>query len=120
MKYDNLNKDNFWNELYEKYPLGMKVFCDWVDGYKKQNDWSNLFNAGYNMAGDWGTEGWGGSTTAPKYHDLPIAFQIGMWIEFVEDRGDCQWEIEDMLDIDWRGEIKGFIIEIDSQEKIKA
>ena len=30
-KLTNLTKENFWNELSQKYPKGMKVFCDWID-----------------------------------------------------------------------------------------
>lgn len=40
---ENLNKENFWDELYKKYPKGMKVFCDWIDEYKKQNNWDEFF-----------------------------------------------------------------------------
>lgn len=83
-----LTKENFWNELHEKYPLGMKRFCDWIDEYKKRVDWDKVFHVPQ-------YEVWVGSPTgfmkkiggqeispAPKYHDIPIGMQIGIFIQF--------------------------------------
>lgn len=67
-KPESLTKENFWNELYDKYPDKMKVFCSWVDEYKEKVNWEQLFgNAG------------------KKYHDLPIAMQIGIFIQFTTE-----------------------------------
>lgn len=71
---DNLNKDNFWNPMREKYPDAIDHFCKWVDEYKKSVNWDKLFGA--TARPDYVHE-------APKFHDLPIEFQfgiIGKWI----------------------------------------
>jgi len=65
MELTNLNKENFFNILYERYPLAMQEFCDWIDQYKIDCNWSEIF-------GD-----------KIKYHHLPIAMQIGIWVEFI-------------------------------------
>ena len=97
---ENLNKENFWNELYEKYPLGMKVFCDWIDEYKKKNNWKMLFNSNseYQNAD-------GKNAIAPKYHDLPLAMQIGIWIEFCSELSVHEWEVDDLCTYDWKADI---------------
>jgi len=63
----NLNKENFWNDLKKKYPDAVDHFCKWIDEYKKEVDWNNLF--GNNM-----------SQLNPqiKFHDLPIDMQNGI------------------------------------------
>ena len=30
---ENLGKENFWNEMKERYPKAVDVFCKWIDGY---------------------------------------------------------------------------------------
>ncbi len=73
MEIENLNKENFFNELTEKYPIAMKIFCDWIDEYKKEVDWDYLFNEG-EVKGDF--------KSAPKFHDLPYDMQSGIIIRF--------------------------------------
>ena len=114
-KTESLTKENFFNELYEKYPKGLQVFCDWIDRYKAENNWNKLFNADeigsdspYFVIGD----------EAPKFHDLPYAFQLGIWIEFVCERGGCDWEIEDMFTFNLRDDITAIIQIIDFDENI--
>jgi len=81
---DSLTKENFWNDLYSKYPGDMQIFCDWIDEYKKRVDWKILFNS-YVSCGKWGgCEGH--EPDAPKYHDLPKAFQIGIFMQFVAEK----------------------------------
>lgn len=75
-----LTKENFWNELQEHYPLGMKVFCDWIDIYKKVINWDLLFNR---------------ANVQPfsiKFHHIPYAFQLGIWYEFLADMGEDREE----------------------------
>lgn len=71
----NLTKENFFNEMKEKYPLAMKDFCNWIDKYKVQNNWDMLFNGGLQI-----TEHV--ETRAPKFHDLPFAMQIGIMAQY--------------------------------------
>lgn len=62
-----LTKENFWNDLHEKYPGGMAWFCQWVDEYKIKNP--AVFASGL------------------KFHDLPTAMQVGVFIEFTMSHG---------------------------------
>lgn len=65
----SLTKENFWNELQEKYPDLMKEFCEFIDAYKEKVGWAHLLGR------------------AVKYHDLPIEMQIGIFIQFTLERG---------------------------------
>lgn len=40
----NLNKENFFNAMAEKYPEAMQLFCDWIDAYKASINWVSVFN----------------------------------------------------------------------------
>lgn len=76
-----LTKENFFNEMLATYPKSMKRFCDWIDEYKKEVGWGNLF-------GEHETSNYGRimcSGIAPKFHHLPYAMQQGIWIEFAKD-----------------------------------
>jgi len=84
----NLTKENFWNDVYSKFPNATKLFCDWIDEYKKKNNWQGLFNGEVEIASyNWREESWSsyGKTNAPKYHNLPYAIQQGIWIEFADE-----------------------------------
>lgn len=61
---DNLNKENYWNEMQAKYPEAMQIFLDWIDKYKVKVGWANLFHHGI------------------KFHDLPFEFQNGVLARF--------------------------------------
>lgn len=70
--YESLTKENFWNEIMEKWPGEMNEFCYWINEYKKKVGWNVLFDI---------------YDTDPKhigikYHDLPIAMQIGIFYQF--------------------------------------
>ncbi len=77
MLLQNLTKENFFNQMQEKYPAAMKLFCAWIDDYKKENDWAVLFNSDSNWQ-----DSNGKNAPAPKYHDLPLAMQYGIWLQF--------------------------------------
>lgn len=76
---ENLTKENFWNEMMEKYPEQMKKFCDWIDDYKASVNWESLF--GTHKTTDGGRIVC--SYSAPKFHDLPFAMQLGIWAEYM-------------------------------------
>lgn len=79
---ENLNKDNFWNKQYQETPEAVQVFCDWIDQYKADVYWNELFNADYYKdASSESTE----KTEAPKFHALPLAMQIGILQQFAAD-----------------------------------
>lgn len=73
----NLNKENYFTkEWLKKYPKASKVFCDWIDKYKSEVDWVNLFNGrALGLA----------SIVAPKFHDIPIDMQRGIIARFFEE-----------------------------------
>lgn len=111
---ENLTKENFWNEMQEKYPKAMKKFCDWIDKYKSKHGWGRLFNAGYDSGYTLDRDSKMTTTQAPKYHELPIAFQYGMFIEFIGElyhsqgivgdvRKDLISVISNTLDIEEKG-----------------
>jgi hypothetical protein len=78
---ESLTKENFWNELMEKYPEQMKVFCAWIHEYKKRVNWDELFN-------DITLETIQGIVVerrSRKYHELPIAMQVGIFFQFMAE-----------------------------------
>lgn len=75
---NNLNKD-FWKEIEEKYPEAFKFFKDWLDQYKKEVNWDDLFN---NNLHHRRRHYW----SIIMFHHLPDAMQIGIFIEFMVDR----------------------------------
>lgn len=86
---ETLTKENFWNEMEQKYPKAMKHFNEWIDSYKKKNNWEILFNAGWyaGIATSYTKEGipynYFNKHQTPKYHELPIAMQFGIFIEYM-------------------------------------
>lgn len=68
----SLTKENFWNELFAKYPDLMKEFCTWIDEYKVRIGWPELIGSYI------------------KYHDLPIEMQVGIFVRWTMERGS--WE----------------------------
>jgi len=78
-----LSKAEFWNPLYEKYPQAVQVFCDWIDDYKKRVQWDDLFKEHLLPSKN---DPYVGETRTPKYHDLPLAMQVGIYIEFMQAR----------------------------------
>lgn len=78
----SLNKENFWNELTVKYPEQMKLFLNWVNDYKQRVNWDNIF-AGQNTGGQRKVLNFKTPvSSAPKFHDLPIAMQIGIFFQY--------------------------------------
>lgn len=75
---DSLTKENFWNRMKDLFPAEVEAFCKWIDDYKRRVDWEKLFNYGFPH---YAKQGWHN----PKYHDLPISMQVGIFFEFVAD-----------------------------------
>lgn len=85
---ETLTKENFWNEMEQKYPKAMKHFLEWVNSYKEENSWNQLFNSGKVGSGTYKSNDGLLITNytdvlAPKYHELPIAMQFGILIEYM-------------------------------------
>lgn len=77
---EKLTKENFWNALYEKFPGQVQQFCNWIDEYKKRVGWNLLFNSDSEYQNARGK-----NAPAPKYHDLPIAMQWGIFQQFCSE-----------------------------------
>lgn len=71
---ETLTKENFWDEMEQKYPKAMAHFKEWIDRYKSEHDWEDLFNHNTEYQ----------DTLAPKYHELPIAMQFGIFLEWAD------------------------------------
>lgn len=89
---ETLTKKDFWKPIERLYPEAFAVFSKWVDEYKIKNNWDTLFNAGiwhHRKKREENTIiGHYGHSAAPKFHDLPKAMQMGMFLEFCEDQLD--------------------------------
>jgi len=79
---DSLTKENFWNALYEACPSEIEQFCKWIDEYKKRVNWNKLFNSDSDYQNAQGK-----NAPAPKYHELPIAMQLGIFTQFAFEHG---------------------------------
>jgi hypothetical protein len=102
MKYEKLTKENFWDELYERYSA-VQVFCDWIDEYKKRVNWNVLFNGGIREYPY--VNGVIKFTDVPKFHDLPIAMQWGIFQQFCAENhpsgfGGIESTFEHPIDVD--------------------
>jgi hypothetical protein len=71
---EQLTLENFWNDAKARWPNATGNFCVWIDAYKEKHDWSRLFDFKYNG---------GGPVMRYKYHELPGAMQMGIFIEWV-------------------------------------
>jgi hypothetical protein len=79
--YQSLNKQNFWNDLHEQFPKSVDMFCKWIDDYKKGVQWDHMFRR------QTYTDHQSETSTIldfriAKFHDLPIAMQIGIIFQF--------------------------------------
>lgn len=73
---ENLNKENFWNDLHKKHPQAVDKFCKWIDEYKKRVGWDQLFMNEY-FTGK-------AEKRIPqiKFHDIPLEMQLGILGQF--------------------------------------
>lgn len=102
-----LKKEDFFNEMNSKFPKAMEEFCKWVDRYKEAVGWSMLFNSESNYQNAEGK-----NAPAPKYHNIPYAMQLGIWITNVtsfENSGDYLQIMLDDKDSKWYEDLEGMI-----------
>jgi hypothetical protein len=106
---DNLTKENFWNDLYEKYPGQMQMFCEWIDEYKKRIGWNDLFSMrNWSVIDDSPAESEDLKThkrgeievNTYKFHHLPIGMQIGIFIQYTIEIGQRYQMLEESGTID--------------------
>lgn len=100
-KLEDLNKINFWQAVEVLYPKATAYFKLWVDGYKADNDWDDLFNdhdMDKNRDIDFGNATY--SCQSPKFHDIPFAMQMGIFTQFLAEQGsEVETMVKDMKDI---------------------
>lgn len=85
----SLTKENFWNDMTELYPVPVKAFGAWIDEYKNRVGWHELFNCDKIL----------GPKYLPKYHDLPLAMQIGIFMQYAIESGDVIYVADSMSDL---------------------
>lgn len=105
----SFTKQNFFDEMMAKYPAGVKVFRDWLTEYKTRPDSYQVFHPCCSTHPD-----------NPDFHDLPGAMQVGIWIQFIMERGACSWEIEDLLDYDWKEDMAATFRMIEEEKEAGA
>lgn len=64
----------FWAELEARYPAGTDHFYNWVYNYKTSVGWDQLFQT--DKSGD-----------SLSYFDLPIAMQMGIFLQYASGQG---------------------------------
>jgi hypothetical protein len=64
----------FWDDLEAKYPTGTEHFYNWVVAYKDSVGWDHLFRPAK-------------SGELLSYFELPIAMQIGIFLQYAADQG---------------------------------
>lgn len=69
---DKMDKAGFWDPILAKYPEEFGDFAKWLDEYKRRVRWPVLFNNAY---------------IPTKYHDLPPAMQIGIFMQYTVESG---------------------------------
>jgi hypothetical protein len=69
--------------MEKKNPIATRDFFRWIDNYKVENNWCELFNEGFEFYHRQ-KEKMAFSET-PKFHHLPIAFQIGIIFQFMRE-----------------------------------
>lgn len=89
MKIENLNSE-FWKGMEEEYPEGIKIFNVWFEAYKIENDWIKLFGEDISTRIAPSIPHWS-DRLLPEFHELPIAFQVGIFDEFMcEQEGEIE------------------------------
>lgn len=84
-----LTKEGFWNEIEKKYPGYMEDFKAWIDKYKERVRWDELFGNVFP------------TTKKIKFHDLPTAMQIGIFIQYTTEAEGRFEFIEDFCEMSY-------------------
>lgn len=75
MIMNTMTKENFWNEIEQRWPGEFIEFKEWIDEYKKQVQWESLFPILPREH----------HYTAIKFHHLPDAMQLGVFIQYTKE-----------------------------------
>jgi hypothetical protein len=77
---NKMSKENFWNDIESRWAGGFEFFKQWIDDYKKEVGWEKLFG------------------TQIKYHDLPEAMQIGIFLQYTIEANGTRYHFEILED----------------------
>lgn len=78
---ESLTKENFWNDLHDRYPGAVDHFCKWIDQYKEEVGWKHLFHERYFN----GTDFFNNPDEIIKFHHIPFDMQVGIIIRYIEE-----------------------------------
>ena len=80
-----MTKANFWDKIQSEYPEEMGEFLSWLEEFKRRENWSDLFGQiGQAKPFPDGSINWADRL---KFHDLPNAMQIGIFIQYTIEQG---------------------------------
>lgn len=63
---NSLTHENFWKKMNEENPHIIKLFLEWIDGYKERIGWRKII-------------------PKAKFHELPIEMQLGILDRFKQE-----------------------------------
>ena len=92
-----MTKADFWDTLKAEYPDEFLDFALWIDEWKRREKWNELFGEGRLYANDVGQQL---IVRNVKFHDLPNAMQIGIFIQYTVETGAHPFHPEDELMMD--------------------
>ena len=117
---ERMNKANFWDKLETEYPEQMGDFKKYIDEYKRREDWANLF-PGRIIYGDDDVMGKYRQVIPVKFHDLPNAMQIGIFIQYTIENGDAAFMENPSNMQDYQnGILKWFFVEKSLSDREKS
>lgn len=94
MKNENLNKENFFDNLFKEFPDATQQFCDWIDAYKKEVGMDHWYRDDPDKEGE---------IKSIKFHDLPFEMQKGIIHRFAREKFGT-----DMVNFNMQGLMNGF------------
>lgn len=74
---ENLNKENFFDQMSEQFPDAMKHFHKWLGEYKLKVNWNDLLCAAYIRKGEIDV-----FYEPIKFHQLPFEMQLGIIMKY--------------------------------------
>lgn len=101
---ENLNKENFWNRMKEQQPLATKMFCEWIDEYKKIVGWDAMFGNIFP------------TEKKIKFHDIPYEMQMGIMNRFFIEAFAGKEEYErSQMQKDYHGEMEDALSQLNEK-----
>jgi hypothetical protein len=87
-----LTLENFFNPLFAEYPEAKDNFCDWIDRTKSAQGWAVILDP-----------------ASKKFHTLPLSFQVGVLLEFMDEVLDARESVMTELEMS-NSIIEGIIV----------